>query len=389
MTRKFGAKMCPFLLLALSPLLLAPSVEAATASPAAVHPTVEKIDMITGDIGWLLTQTHLWRTVDGGLRWHEVLTWSKGTYFPVAQFSGPDSALVATNVGVTANTTSLHLDATTNGGATWIVESLGHPSSPSLGVVDSIDIEDSRNAWVLTGQNTRKGSDEPMALYHTDNAGHTWAKVIQVSYGDTRVDGIPLAGLKTEVAFQTPRLGWLVGVDKGDKVWMYRTDSGGLSWQSAEISTLPHAFHHNADASIFPEVPVFAAATSAMLPVFFANSGSGLCVYATRDGGATWTLGQPIKGGQGLAVDPYDGTVIYSDAGRVLEISVNQGASWSVITKSAPPAPAFLTFANRRDGFLVDWDNGLWKTTDGGMDWTSVPMQFLLDAAGQKTRSLA
>ncbi|MCY0902447.1 MAG: hypothetical protein OWU32_09725, partial [Firmicutes bacterium] len=380
MIRKWVAKIGPFLLLALSPLLLAPSVAFATASPDGEHPTIEKIDMVTGDIGWLLTQTHLWRTIDGGLRWNAVLTWAKGTYFPVAQFRGSDVAVVATNVGVTANTSPLHLDATTNGGTTWTVENLGHPSSPSLGIVDSIDIEDARNTWVLTGQNTRKGSDEPMALYHTANAGRIWARVIQVSYGDHVVGGIPLADLKTDVAFQTPRRGWLVGVDKGDKVWMYHTTSGGRSWQSAEISALPHAFRHNADASIFPEVPVFAATGSAMLPVFFANSGSGLCVYATSDDGATWSLGQPVKGGEGLAVDPYDGTVIFADAGRALEISENQGASWSVITKSAPPAPAFLSFANRSDGFLVDWDNGLWKTTDGGVRWTSVPMEFLASA---------
>lgn len=365
-----------YIMLACLVLWIAPVGTAAAATASLASPTIEKIHMITANVGWLLTQTDLWRTTDGGLLWRKTLQWPDGTYLPAAQFLGASEAIIATNAGSIANRRSLHLYVSQDGGATWSTASLGHPASATLSVVDAIDIVDARDIWVLTGQDTRRGSNEPLALYHTMNGGHTWSKVIQVTYADHTVGGIPLQGMKTDVLFRNASLGWLVGVDKGDKVWLYRTQDGGDTWQDARIGTLPAAFRDNADGAVFPEVPVFASATSGILPVFFGNEGSGLCIYATTDGGARWTPGAPVKGGAGLALDPLNGQVIYAQSGRTFEVSQNQGATWRTISHLAPPAPAFLTFVSAQVGFLVDWNNHLWRTRDGGARWTPVPMTF-------------
>lgn len=99
------------------------------------------------------------------------------------------------------------------------------------------------------------------------------------------------------------------------------------------------------------------------------------CAY-TSDSGATWTT----KTSAAFAADIYD--VSFSTTGLIvlagdddvgakhIVFSTDNGANWTDATTSPSAKCYCVDMYDANTGYAVDSSNNIWKTTNGGVDWT-------------------
>jgi photosystem II stability/assembly factor-like uncharacterized protein len=104
--------------------------------------------------------------------------------------------------------------------------------------------------------------------------------------------------------------------------------------------------------------------------VVTAQTGTGMAVYTTNDGGATWVAGT------GLEAIPYKLTYVEGDtyylvtnAGQIQK-STDNGATWTtVFTTPGNDLLAGIAFYDLMNG-IATADSDVYRTTDGGVTWT-------------------
>jgi len=118
---------------------------------------------------------------------------------------------------------------------------------------------------------------------------------------------------------------------------------------------------------------------------FFVSPSTGYCgdvttgLYKTTDTGKTWT--QSFHSSRSPAsyityfLDPGKGFLFCGDA--TFSKTTDSAASWQqvqkniFVTSNVPPAYNSLQFIDSQTGYY-GWENGVLKTTDGGVSWSSV-----------------
>ena len=104
--------------------------------------------------------------------------------------------------------------------------------------------------------------------------------------------------------------------------------------------------------------------------VVTAQTGTGMAVYTTNDGGSTWVEGT------GLAAIPYKLTYVEGDtyflvtnAGQIQK-STDNGATWTtVFTTPGNELLVGISFNDSMNG-IATADSDVYRTTDGGVTWT-------------------
>ncbi len=193
-----------------------------------------------------------------------------------------------------------------------------------------------------------------------------------------------------------------------------KTSDGGAQWTDAT----PPVLQGTSPASVKVRA-AFPDAQHAVLFIGTENGGmvSSLAVYATSDGGASWTtaavpLGQRsyVNEFQVQFVNDNVGYVLLHDGvaagseGVTLLRSVNGGSQWTIAANGTPTAQnPPLIFGGDKSGFgflnpLKGWITGQWAadsillyaTDDGGAHWSTpvLPIPSGLNAAGGDAESL-
>lgn len=179
-------------------------------------------------------------------------------------------------------------------------------------------------------------------VFRSDDGGETWSPANKGTAADFMPDPYPELGQCVHKL--------LLHNAQSDRLWqqnhcgVYRSDDAGDSWERLDGNGLPSSFGFG--LALHPRDPD----TAFTIPMEGAEnrvtSGGRLGVYATSDGGATWSLctgGLPDRAWTGVlregfasdSLDPF-GLYLGTQGGSVFA-SADEGETWSAIARDLPP----------------------------------------------------
>lgn len=154
----------------------------------------------------------------------------------------------------------------------------------------------------------------------------------------------------------------------GSNGWLYKTTSGGASWQKFATPT-----------------PAYAIVVSpANNQILFGASYDG--IYKSQDSGATWSLipGSPVLNnyywyGYGnqrpLVIDPGNAQKLYATSDTAVYASSDGGATWQQLSSGLSSSKIIgisIVSSNSQIMYVATRDVGIYKTVNGGATWTPI-----------------
>ncbi len=317
--------------------------------------SIQDMRLLNAQQGWLLTANKLLWTDDGGQTWTNITPTGMAGAAPqaVAFVDGQEgwaARLTATN--------TLAMARTRDGGQTWQMDELTlfAPETGQMAAQVYFDFVSSQVGYLAVELQSGVNFSHGLLLQTTDG-GQTWQS-----------RSLPVGAA---VRFSSDMTGWVAGGPAGDE--LYRTDDGGRTWTLVTLN-------HDA-ARWFTDLPAFVNETTGWLPVTVADGAeSRVLVYATRDGGLTWTLAQtaPLAGEPTMkaSLRLIDGQL------RLTDQAVPAGAgqtTWSGLTGWAQTAVSQCqgqkAAATTAETFRCVTETNLWRTVDGGQNWTVLAVE--------------
>lgn len=318
--------------------------------------------MLAPGVGWeWSSQDRLLWTADGGARWRDI-TPPAGPLAPApggpasACFVTPDDGWVAAPLGQPGSTDVQGPAGvvwhTTDGGATWRAAPLPIPLAAAAPASMQLDFVSPLDGYLLFEPTALADGPTHPTLLRTNDGGADWSPVpLVVGHG-------PGTG---PMRFVSAQLGW------SHQPELVSTDDGGASWRPVHLPGVPVGCHLTAG------LPTFWSATAGVLPATYGGAGgrapceavgrpAHLVLYATRNGGRTWSVRSSRRYTQ-------------VEAGTVPRLAVVNADDWAAVVGPA-------TWPNRGHS-----PRGiLWWTHDGGRQWTTLTPRglwwyFLADAA--------
>jgi len=253
-------------------------------------------------------------------------------------------------------------------GAQWVEQATGFTTA-SRGI-RNISIVDANTVWVSAYDGSGDAANNVQEFSRTVDAGTTWTPGV-INVGNA---GMGIAMLHAATA---------------DKAWVVAYPNGGGQQGGIFITTDAGAnWARQTTAS-------FSSASSFANVVYFWDELNGFCqgdpvnnefeLYTTTDGGTTWeavdvnNIPAPLTGEYGY-VGQYaasgDHIWFSTNKGRLYH-STDKGYTWTV---AQTPLSDFgsetmsgnFDFTSGTNGLIVDKNNTLFQTTDGGDTWTDI-----------------
>jgi photosystem II stability/assembly factor-like uncharacterized protein len=264
-----------------------------------------------------------------------------------------------------ADPTTGTLYHTADGGGTWTSTTVPFGGG-------SIMFDQDDDGWELVGLSAGM-SHEAVAIYRTIDGGATWSRVFTNDPGTPgSSDSLPLVGDKNGITAVSKRHAWVTGAQPSPNfIYVYATLDGGKTWTHQDLS-IPAAYK---GAMTGPSQPVFLSGIDAVLPVLLFANTNGSVFYVSHDGGQNWSATTPVPQGGFLAVASPTDFYVW-DGSAPLYASHDAGVTWSTITPNINIKDNMVSMQ-----FVISWSgwaltadaNGhsrLYKTTDGGATWT-------------------
>jgi photosystem II stability/assembly factor-like uncharacterized protein len=287
-----------------------PVVSVATATKAPlVHsltPTkapgvkLTQINMIDLNTGWAIGQLtsskddQILRSSDGGKSWKKVTPLE----LPLTGKTAVAFFLDATRAWVTYATqpggaapTQFTVWRTTDGGATWQATNTGLSGlTMEFFTPSQVAFFDANNGWLVTLLGAGMNHTY-FAIYKTSDGGATWKAVVTPDKANA-----PMACSKSGAWFRDANHGYLAGscngVQKG--LYLYATSDGGVTWTLVNLPApagLANAYTQDNNVC-GADAPRFFDAQKGLILVYCADMNANKTyrwVYRTLDGGTTWT----------------------------------------------------------------------------------------------------
>lgn len=355
------------------------------------------------------TTNVLYRTSDGGQTWQDRLEF-KGIYDGMSWSADKQQGVVwtfdmtrpcgAATTCLKPSNQVLTVFATTDGGSHWTQQ----PSR--LFGMSSQTYFRGVTGWVVSSGEIAMGQSVPeqWALYRTDDAGATWAKIGQIpfnaSLGGVGVFGHTSGVGETNLEFLTKKHGWYSAgtVVTAGASGLVETNDGGSTWNAVSV-VRPTGM--DGKAMVFG-YPVLLSDGTVLLPVFFGKLSSDgnsynverQYIYTSADGGQTWANPRELET-NGIRPTGNQWQNFYLDANHWWFTTTNQrssgepvpqagpgvartfdgGKTWQVFSAKDSPIILQMTFTDANNGWAFaiagpnDTTNELLRTTDGGAHW--------------------
>jgi photosystem II stability/assembly factor-like uncharacterized protein len=186
-----------------------------------------------------------------------------------------------------------------------------------------------------------------------------------------------------EMLLRSPSEGWLFGWN-GGITSLYVTRDGAHTWQEV-APQVP-----NSDQSTVGGLPTFEDAKHGFLQVNGVRGELPAMRYtkalmATSDGGLTWRLDRTVANLDEIGESQYTSSKVVgsdwifaaSSQGHPLLTRVGPGARIDASTQAATPREYYkqidgLSFADPKDGWVIDSGGQLMSTTDEGTTWSTL-----------------
>jgi photosystem II stability/assembly factor-like uncharacterized protein len=336
-----------------------------------------------GQVGWVLTDSAILRTQDGGRSWQDVTPVriqeavssagaGNGARLSAA-FSEGEFAMAAILVG-----DRVTIYRTADAGERWDESEL--VLQEEIQGITSMALVGETYGWLLATRGVGAGNDW-VDLYQTQDGGESWSFLSGSESEANPEGGIPSGGLKTGLSFSSPERGWLTGSAPMDLIYLFRTLDGGRTWQPDHLP-LPE----NASFSDSTYPPIAFDEQNGVLParVITLTDEPGLLFYRTRDAGESW---EPVVMLEGSAsawdwLDPQHGFAAGTDENFQTKIyrTRDGGASWEAFPVDMAVVSE-LKFSTLEEGWAIcGWtfearencSGDLYRTGDGGRSWERV-----------------
>jgi photosystem II stability/assembly factor-like uncharacterized protein len=326
-------------------------------------PQIQKLFMQDAVNGWAIGNPYVLRTMDGGATWYNVtapgVSSVQNAFFQDSMKGWVLAAIPDNGMSV--------LFRTITGGSTWTSYSL-----PFNG--GYIQFLDDMNGYVLSGEGSGMNK-QAVSLYQTVDGGATWT--LKYANDPSQPNNtLPFSGHKNGMTFRDPSRGWVGGdIPTPGFAYFYRTDNGGTSWVQQSLP-IPAGYE---SAGITITAPTFFSPNEAVLPVWMStNAGRDLFLYATHDGGTTWSPSASFAR-QSFSTDIVSMQDSFTwDWAGVFHVTSDAGTTWRQVTPNVSFGDSLRTmdFVSPSTGWVVDVDAngniGLYRTVDGGTTWNAL-----------------
>ena len=373
----------------------APAVPSETSLPGSPV-VISQIHMLDENNGWGGVSKpdgtfQLLRTINGGQSWVNATPQDKSINLYGGSFLDGQTAWVP-YFDPTSNAGSLlH---TTDGGKTWIslptIESAENASYEFTNLKDGV----AQTAGVGAG-------NLYLNLYQTADGGQSWVPILVTA--PKSEEGLPAGtvhlcnicgdGLHYDSSRIVITYGDLAN-DPAGAVRLAVSSDLGQNWKDL---TLPLPDQKYAQGMTAPQSPTFFG-TEGVLPVNLIKYNqdnslaySVLAIYNTQDGGQSWSLApglleNPVSQYQPvLIISPKD---FFERCGRNLCSSKDGAQTWQTLPDtlnfdSAAGGADYVSqfsFVDATTGWAISGEGeatSLWKTTDGGKNWTKLTPELL------------
>lgn len=335
------------------------------------------------DGGWALTEDGLMAS-DAAGEWADVTPdqfRADGNLFQAEAFflSAKEAWIGKVAPGSPELAPVVRLSHTADAGQTWQAVNIEvPPDQPVGGSFDVFFLDDSQSGWLLVHLGTGSSFSRGL-LYGTSDGGRTWRSLDAPAYGS--------------LVFTGALKGWLAGGPTGSD--LYATDDGGMTWERLDM---PGTTSITPRWRISFAVPHFFNPLEGVVPVQVRSEtadSSELTFYQTTDGGESW---RPI--GRPLVVQRTDALLV-RDAHRLalvdretwflaaedLYATRDGGLTWSPVETSQDVralggidfVSADIGWAYGKETNCVEKGNCvieafLIQSTDGGRSWSQVSL---------------
>ncbi|NOH04073.1 MAG: hypothetical protein HND47_19940 [Chloroflexi bacterium] len=212
-----------------------------------------------------------------------------------------------------------------------------------------------------------------VSIFQTGDGGATWNRVYT---NDPNLAGagetLPLGGIKNLILPLDPQTAWVGGVIYAPgQAYLYRSDDGGKTWFQINLALPADA----SESELSVQGILFVSPTEGLLVIRMTSAAPKTIVYATEDGGNTWSLLPVTFEGYGILETPSAQEMIFYSADKFY-VTNDAGETVTVVTPEIAFGESILdmSFANSRTGWVVTTSPSnerlLYKTTDSGATWT-------------------
>lgn len=329
------------------------------------------IRMVSTSIGWGLTKSAVYETVDGGKNWYNAGPSNTQLKNPSGEFLNANNAWIVLIIPNNGNSNAFQVIRTVDGGKNWQTGSTvlaGTSIANYGGVPKFINLQD---GWIELVTNGGPGAgSESVAIFRTSDGGMSWTKVADTTRANS---DLPNGGLKSGISFKDAQNGWATGRDASSAPWLYVTHDGGASWKK---QALPGAT--DATASYLTTPPVFFG-NKGVLPVSISlPNGTETAIYTTSDGGETWTAPQahnPFSIDSTDDIYVADQTHAWAISSKDKQLYITSSINWQTwqpLANTSSYKFVQLSFVDASNGWAIGGANGnaLLHTLDGGRNWT-------------------
>jgi photosystem II stability/assembly factor-like uncharacterized protein len=281
----------------------------------------------------------VFRTLNGGASWKRMAWINDFVYDIACDPRNPGNVYVLWMNGVYKS-----IDK----GAAWTKYSFPTPHS-SYGRI-AVSPKNSSIVYVTGNYVTSQASWKTcMAVFKSNNGGRTWSfkPIIPASsQGQARALAVDPGQPATLYVG-----GWYTSGSYRDG--LFKSRDGGSTWTDITGAIVEE-----------PKAIVIDPTNTARLYV-----GTIAGVYASADGGRTWTKGKGIEAASVLAVDPSNAQVLYAGYERTIYRTADRGANWTTLPATVYGSLSCFSLSPGR--MFYGSTGGLYRSTDAAASWTS------------------